>query len=444
MLGRTTRSKYLGTGLLLTVFKFQLDRWLSRAGFDREWHWYSYLVPGLGDSLLALGNTDQMPALTLFATALPFVAAGIVLTTRRLRDAGLTPSLALLFFVPVVNIFLFTLLCFLPSRLPTDSAPKVSRYAALLPKSDFGTALAAVVGSALICAVCAGLATEYLRNYGWGLFVGIPFLSGFLAAVASSVYDRRPLRVCIGLASLAVAIQGMLLIAFALEGFICVLMAVPLALPLAWLGAWLGWTVSIIPSSRNDLGCTAMAVLAPIILYADSKIGMDAAVLPVTTSQIIYAPRKTVWRNVVEFSSLPPATEWIFKVGIAYPTHATIEGRGVGAVRRCQFSTGPFVEPITVWDEPNLLAFSVTQQPRPMDELSIWKDISPPHLDGLLESKGGEFRLTEVQPGITLLQGTTWYSNQMWPERYWRLWSDWLIHKIHRRVLLHIKTISEK
>ena len=31
----------------------------------------------------------------------------------------------------------------------------------------------------------------------------------------------------------------------------------------------------------------------------------------------------------------------------------------------------------------------------------------------------------------------------MWPARYWRAWSDRLIHEIHLRVLRHVRTLSE-
>ena len=62
---------------------------------------------------------------------------------------------------------------------------------------------------------------------------------------------------------------------------------------------------------------------------------------------------------------------------MACPISAEIEGKGVGAVRHCIFTTGAFVEPITVWDEPNTLAFDVTEQPPPMKELSPY-DIRPP------------------------------------------------------------------
>jgi hypothetical protein len=31
----------------------------------------------------------------------------------------------------------------------------------------------------------------------------------------------------------------------------------------------------------------------------------------------------------------------------------------------------------------------------------------------------------------------------MWPAAYWHLWSDYIIHRIHGRVLDHIKTLAE-
>ncbi len=48
------------------------------------------------------------------------------------------------------------------------------------------------------------------------------------------------------------------------------------------------------------------------------------------------------------------------------------------------------------------------------------------------------------QPGRTRLEGTTWYTNRMWPADYWRLWSDLIIHRIHSRVLRHIQALSEE
>ena len=166
--------------------------------------------------------------------------------------------------------------------------------------------------------------------------------------------------------------------------------------------------------------------------------GDDEQLRSVTTSIEIDAPASVVWKNVIAFAQLDEPDEWIFKTGIAYPINATIEGEGVGAVRHCNFTTGPFVEPITVWDEPKLLRFSVTSQPPPMKELSPY-ELHPPHLDGFWLSKEGQFKLIELENGKTRLEGTTWYVNKIEPDFYWTLWSDYIVHKIHKRVLRHIR-----
>lgn len=162
----------------------------------------------------------------------------------------------------------------------------------------------------------------------------------------------------------------------------------------------------------------------------------------VVTAIEINAPIETVWKNVVEFPQLDKPTEFLFKAGIAYPINATIEGTGEKAIRYCNFNTGSFVEPITVWDEPNLLRFDVKEQPEPMKELSFW-DINAPHLHDYFVSKQGQFKLTKLSDNKTLLEGTTWYYHNIKPAFYWKWWSNSIIHKIHFRVLKHIKKTSE-
>ena len=56
----------------------------------------------------------------------------------------------------------------------------------------------------------------------------------------------------------------------------------------------------------------------------------------------------------------------------------------------------------------------------------------------------GEFRLTPTAGGGTLLEGSTWYVLDMGPAPYWKLWGDAIVHRIHERVLAHIKELSEE
>lgn len=217
-------------------------------------------------------------------------------------------------------------------------------------------------------------------------------------------------------------------------------MTLPLAIPLGALGAWL---IQRADSTRPPKRGGVMAfILLPITSFA-----WDTHAIPqlfeVRSAITINAPSEQVWKHVLSFSDLPEPREWYFHTGLAYPIRARIEGTGPGAIRYCEFSTGPFVEPIEVWDEPYLLRFRVTENPAPMREWSPWAELTPKHLHGYMISKQGQFRLTRLPHNQTLLEGTTWYRHGLWPSTYWRWWSDAIIHRIHLRVLNHIRALAE-
>jgi uncharacterized protein (UPF0548 family) len=67
-----------------------------------------------------------------------------------------------------------------------------------------------------------------------------------------------------------------------------------------------------------------------------------------------------------------------------------------------------------------------------------------PHLSGTFESKRGRFLLEKTEQGTVILTGTTWYSQKLWPQFYWNRVADPIVHRIHRRVLRHIKSIAEQ
>jgi hypothetical protein len=188
-----------------------------------------------------------------------------------------------------------------------------------------------------------------------------------------------------------------------------------------------------------------LVVLAclPTLIGAEGLTPRTPPLFPVSTAVEVDSAPERVWKHVVEFSTLPEPDDWVFRTGVAYPVRATIDGRGPGATRYCVFSTGSFVEPIEVWDEPRLLQFSVTKNPPPMKEWSPIAEIHPPHLDNYLVSRRGQFKLVALPGGRTLLEGTTWYHHTMWPASYWQLWSDAIIHRIHMQVLLHVKRLAE-
>jgi len=184
----------------------------------------------------------------------------------------------------------------------------------------------------------------------------------------------------------------------------------------------------------------------PAWFGAERAAALRPPVYEVRTAIEVNAPTKKVWNEAVAFADIPPPKELLFRSGVAYPIRSEITGHGVGAVgavRQCIFSTGPFVEPIEVWDEPHLLKFGVTASPAPLNELTPYGHIDAPHLHGYFVSEEGQFLLTALPGGRTRLEGATWYHNAMWPATYWHWWSDYIIRKIHSRVLEHIRAQAE-
>jgi hypothetical protein len=226
---------------------------------------------------------------------------------------------------------------------------------------------------------------------------------------------------------------------------ICIIMAAPIVAVLVFAGAIVGYIIQARPWLTNhSLGLAlAVGLALPALMAAESACEPEPELRAVRTEVIINAAPEQVWQHVISFPPLPEPEEWIFRCGIAYPERAEIHGAGVGAVRHCIFSTGVFVEPIEVWDAPRLLRFEVTEQPEPMREWSPYA-IHPPHLDHYLVSRRGQFLIEALPDGRTRLEGTTWYSNRMWPAWYWHQWSDHIIHTIHRRVLRHIQNLAER
>jgi hypothetical protein len=288
------------------------------------------------------------------------------------------------------------------------------------------------------------LSTEIFRMYGWALFVALPFLTGFYSSLLASLEKKQRLSQCVKISISIILVTAIILVLLAFEGIICIVMALLPTMMLTLIGTVIGYWIQKIAWNRYSKQTLTVLIMFifPLILGVESKLSRTASLNKVQSSIVINASKQIVWDEVVT-SDLPPPDEFIFKTGIAYPIKAQIDGKGVGAVRYCIFSTGKFVEPIEVWDKHRLLKFSVTHSPPPMKELSIYSDIHPPHLDGFLKSEKGQFKLMQIDKNTTLLEGTTWYENKMWPEAYWKLLSDYIIGKIHNRVLKHIKASSE-
>lgn len=164
----------------------------------------------------------------------------------------------------------------------------------------------------------------------------------------------------------------------------------------------------------------------------------------VHTSMDIAAAPLVVWKRLIAFPAIAPPQELPFRLGISYPIEARIHGEGLTADRECRFSSGSFKEPILVWEPGKHFAFAVADEPLLMQEMSPYHDIKVRHLeDHDFQPERADFVLTPLSNGGTHLEGTTTYENKMWPGLYWRMWTDAIVHSIHRRVFAQVKQLAE-
>jgi uncharacterized membrane protein YhaH (DUF805 family) len=115
--GTIDRKTYAVAGCSAFVLKYFLDKFVAFAVFGRSWFLWSYWEPlGPDARVNAIHPDAQVFAGTLLVLALPFIWLGATLTVQRLRDAGKPLWLVVFFFVPVINLLFFLLLCTIGSH----------------------------------------------------------------------------------------------------------------------------------------------------------------------------------------------------------------------------------------------------------------------------------------------------------------------------------------
>ena len=272
--------------------------------------------------------------------------------------------------------------------------------------------------------------------YGWTLFVLLPMIAGAMGTWSVRPATPRAAAVAGGVIG---ASGCALFLLIGLEGWMCALMALPLVVPLTISGSLIAFQAGAWSRGKHP---AVLGLLVPISMFFD--VNAKPPVYAVTTSIVVNAAPEVVWKSVIAFPDITDRPDWVLRTGMAYPIRTRIGGTGVGVPRSCDLSTGTVQERVVVWDEPRVLRFVVTATPPAMREMGLYGPISPKHLNGYYISKEGQFELTPLPGGKTLLVGTSWYQHGLWPAEYWRWWSDTVVHHIHARVLEHVKALAEK
>ncbi len=486
--GRVDRKSYFLAGFFLMILKYMVEASVIYVATGLSYSPLDFVNPLLSSRVYFSGPSASWLGMAWIVWSLPFFWIAVAMSIRRASDIGLSPWFGMAILVPIMNWLGMFLMSVLPSKeryrgslatethksdeeLLADTFRKLSpelfpptsvRHLSSKPptiatamsesvefeKKSYDGVSAAVlgIGAGAMYAIAMVLFSVYaLGSYGAAMFFGTPVVAGAIASYLYNLNGPKPIGQTIGHALLTILFACCGFLCVGIEGVICVAMALPIMVPLGLFGSLIGVAIAMATANRHRDDWSGMAgcmIALPIIAMVEPQ-WQSRPLFEVMTSVEIQATPETVWREVIEFPEITTEQEWFFAMGIASPLRARIEGEGVGAIRHCEFTTGAFVEPITVWNPPFQLAFDVTEQPDPMVELTPYRHLHPPHLEHSFRSTKGEFRLVDIGNDRTRLEGRTWYQLEIHPLGYWSLWTDWIVHRIHLRVLTHIQKISE-
>jgi hypothetical protein len=362
----------------------------------------------------------------------------VALAFRRASDARLNAWIVAFVVAPLLQLPMILLLCAAPAREPPEPhhpptlADKAARDRAAFQGMAAGVALTVTA---------VALAALVFGAYGYGLFVATPFLIGgisaYLANRRGDIGNGETFKVVAG----ATVFGALGLLSFALEGVICLLMALPLGIGAAWIGALFGKAAA--RSRRGSARSATMSVVVLPLLFAMERAAPATVSFEQEETVIVSAGADVTWRAVIHMNSIAEQPALPFRLGLAYPVKGEVIGQGVGAIRKGYFSTGVATERVTDWAPGRRLGFDITHDAPSLKELSPYAHVNAPHVQGYFRTSHAAFTLTPLSDGRTRMTLKTWHALDLQPAAYWLPFARWAIHANKVRVLTQIERQAE-
>jgi hypothetical protein len=260
-------------------------------------------------------------------------------------------------------------------------------------------------------------------------FVIVPILMGMAGGwfwQDLHLNSRKLVAYCIYNSLIAIALSFL----FLGEGVICLIIVSPLIFTFMLTGGFIGRNMY---KRKNDkLNVSVVLVLALIFVFdAYSKHEYE---IKVTDTILIHATPDKIWKNVVSFKKIKkPNAYWLFRIGMPSPIESTVTGNYKGAGRKCIFSNGyVFDEKISTYQPQQDLTFDIVNQPK------------DPEIMNHIAIVRGQFLLRDNGDGTTTLVGNSWYNLYVFPVWYYDIWAKSITRNVHKRVMEHIKELSEE
>jgi hypothetical protein len=226
---------------------------------DLTLDWLFYVMPLRTMSRLQHPGTIPFVVAVVHMLIASWVLAALAF--RRARSAGIGGWVSALVITPTLQLPIILFLCLAPAKANglAETDIQLRQTLGLVQATrgvlaGLGVTLSAVILGALV-----------FGSYGYGIFYVTPFIVGTVTAYIGNSKGDIGTDQTLGMVISAAFLGGVLLLGVALEGIVCLLMAVPIALPVAILGGMLGRALALHRTRRRPV---LMSVAALPIAFA--------------------------------------------------------------------------------------------------------------------------------------------------------------------------------
>lgn len=240
-------------------------------------------------------------------------------------------------------------------------------------------------------------------DYGWVLFVLLPVVLGLSIGALPS---KR-----LAYAGLVITVIVFLigLVTLGLEGYICIIMTLPIVLPFMFLGS----IITHLVKRYDKLKMTdkAPVLFLPLIIFLFGSpiekliIINKEKVVEVKSEIILPYSNMQVYDAIKSVDTLIAELPFLMKIDLPVPQKCILEKEEVGGLRTCYFSGGKIVERITALKKGKILKMDVIKY-----ELTGRKWLGFKEAIYIFDSLGvNECKMTRI----------TTYTSSLRPRVYW-------------------------
>src|SRR4051812_39324724 len=274
----------------------------------------------------------------------------------------------------------------------------------------------------------------------------MPFVSGFLSVYFAELRQKQSVAVWLLVPWLTVVGGCAAMLAFLIEGWICIVMYLPVGLAFSSVGGAIAGLIARNQRLKRAGNITAACILFLPFLFSPLDSSFQHRQIRTVENVIdVQASPENIWDQI---KTVPPIRKdelqdsWSHQMGFPDPIAATLSREGVGGVRRASFAGGVlFIETVDVWEPQQRLSFSIHPEAAqiPNTTLDEHVTVGGPYFDVLR----GEYRIEPLADGRVRLHLTSWQRVSTDFNWYAHLWTDAVMSDLQKRILHVVQQRAE-